>query len=56
MVNRIKKEVWRSMNATPTRTNNKNYRSGAQEDPKQNKRGLKAKHGHDNHVIIHKRK
>jgi hypothetical protein len=35
MINKINKERWHSMNATPTRASNKSQRQGAQEDPKQ---------------------
>jgi hypothetical protein len=36
MINKINKDWWRSMNATPTRPSNKSKWQGAQEDPKQN--------------------
>jgi hypothetical protein len=35
MINKINKEMRRSMNATPTRPSNKSQWQGAKEDPKQ---------------------
>jgi hypothetical protein len=35
MINKINKEKWRSMNATPTLASNKNQWQGAQTDHKQ---------------------
>jgi hypothetical protein len=49
MINKINKERRRSMNATPTRTSNKNQWSGAQADPNKNRTGHKAEHGQANH-------
>jgi hypothetical protein len=39
MINKVNKERWRSINATPTLPSNKNQWQGAQADPKQKKTG-----------------